>query len=611
MFKSIEAINFISWKHLHFEIPEGVTLIEGFNHDDSRSEGSGKSSIPNALAWGLFGRTPKPIRVDDVIFHNEKSCRVTITLSDGTQIERSRNPNRVRIINPSGSESEGTDSRATQELIDNLIGFNFETFCQCVYFAQNHIARFVSCTPEQKSEILGKIINSEVYDSARLRTKQRISILELELNKFVTQDKSDKRALDLVIDSIKHFGDYVLISTRERLIALSSQITELEVRMLSIKPNNFDLETDKSRLLLKSRLDSLNKEKNEVSAELISIGQKRRLKANIESELKELVEEGRQLKEKIEKLRSAKSICPLCKSQLKDNSHIMEEIVNLEANLSKKRNRRDHLVAQLESIKVTDAQNLHESLESLEKSIRTCSQEYEDHVRGQEELKAQMKLAERDKQQLAQLQTQLDKGKQELVSIEALVETKKIEKSKLESDLAASAIKQGEFQTKINKLGILRDAFKEIKAYSFQNILENLSIRANGFAQELFEVPIELRFTNLSETGEISKIELSIIYDGEERSLGLLSGGQFRRVQLAVDLALSDIIDLNNEQPVKLLILDEAFKDLSFTSQEKFLKLLSQLNKSILLIEHNELFKQIVTQSFRIELRDGVSSEAP
>jgi DNA repair exonuclease SbcCD ATPase subunit len=154
-----------------------------------------------------------------------------------------------------------------------------------------------------------------------------------------------------------------------------------------------------------------------------------------------------------------------------------------------------------------------------------------------------------------------------------------------------------------NQLEVLKDGFKEIKTYVFSSALSELSYRTNQFLQVLFHMPAEIKFVN-----EDLNIQTKIILKDQEMSLGLLSGGQFRRFSLAVDLALSDMVSSRKNSKVNLLILDEYFKDLSETSMEKCLDLLKSRKCPVLLIEHNSVFKNIVDNVFFVELQGGTSS---
>jgi energy-coupling factor transporter ATP-binding protein EcfA2 len=158
----------------------------------------------------------------------------------------------------------------------------------------------------------------------------------------------------------------------------------------------------------------------------------------------------------------------------------------------------------------------------------------------------------------------------------------------------------------VQHLEFLQAGFKEIKSYVFQSLLIQLNTKTNKYLAELFEISASIQFTNISDEGEISKITTTVLLDGIERSLGLLSGGQFRRVQLAVDFALSEIIAERANKPIS----DESFKDLSSTSMEKIVNILQKMPGGTILIEHNEIVKSIINRTFEIEYKNGISTHS-
>lgn len=155
------------------------------------------------------------------------------------------------------------------------------------------------------------------------------------------------------------------------------------------------------------------------------------------------------------------------------------------------------------------------------------------------------------------------------------------------------------------KLETLKEWFKEIKSYVFNNALNELNFRTNKYLTELFEVEATIKFTN-----EEQKIESKITLAGQDRSLGLLSGGQNRRFNLAVDLALSDIVGYRKTSKLDLLIFDEYYKDLSEVSMSKALELLKTRKSPVILIEHNSVFKSVIENTFFVRLENGTSSES-
>ena len=178
----VKAKNFLSWEYLEFEIGQGITLIDGFNHDDGSSEGSGKSAILSAIAWGGYGEIPKDANVDEVIRHGQKSCEVRLEHDDFT-IVRSRGPNDLCVYYPGKDKPyRGKDARETQKHIEKLLGMTFKTFCQSIYFPQNYPNKFVTANQEDKGRILSEILDLEQFDRARKKLLKPLWMSSYSLN---------------------------------------------------------------------------------------------------------------------------------------------------------------------------------------------------------------------------------------------------------------------------------------------------------------------------------------------------------------------------------------------------------------------------------------------
>ena len=97
IFKSVEFRNFLSTGNTPTEIQldkYNITLIIGEN-------GSGKSTVLDALTFGLFGKAFRNIKKDQLVNSvNEKDCRVEVKFNIGRtkyHIIRGIRPNRFEI----------------------------------------------------------------------------------------------------------------------------------------------------------------------------------------------------------------------------------------------------------------------------------------------------------------------------------------------------------------------------------------------------------------------------------------------------------------------------------------------------------------------------------
>lgn len=190
------------------------------------------------------------------------------------------------------------------------------------------------------------------------------------------------------------------------------------------------------------------------------------------------------------------------------------------------------------------------------------------------------------------------------INRDALLEISK-QKTMLQENIVSTTNLRDEKIQHISRLETLKSGFKEIKSYVFISALNEINARIQKYLDKLFEVPVKLRFTN-----DNMKIGTEASINGNEQGLGLMSGGQFRRLSLATDLALSDVVSSRKGNKINIIILDEYFKDLSEQSMEKCLHLLESRKQPVLLVEHNSIFKNIVNNTFFAKYQNGTTTSA-
>lgn len=144
--KNVSARNFMSigaqTQAVNFDNCN-LTLVLGHNLDmggDGSRNGTGKTTIINALSYALYGEALTNIKKDNLINKtNGKGMIVTVDFEINNKtyrIERGRKPNILRLIvdgNDTGDTSNEDDdaqgdSRETQKEIEKIIGFPHEMF---------------------------------------------------------------------------------------------------------------------------------------------------------------------------------------------------------------------------------------------------------------------------------------------------------------------------------------------------------------------------------------------------------------------------------------------------------------------------------------------------
>jgi len=220
-----------------------LTLVLGENldqgGDDSGSRnGTGKTTIINALSYALYGTALTNIRKNNLINKtNSKGMLVTLSFEkDNLQyrIERGRSPNLLKFyINNEEQvdidESQG-DSRKTQESIDHLLGMSHDMFKHIVAL-NTYTEPFLSMrTNDQRAiieQLLGITILSEKADVLKEDikvTKDDLSQETMRINALQTANEK----IDETIVSLQSKQKAWLGKRTTDVIKLKEAIEELE-----------------------------------------------------------------------------------------------------------------------------------------------------------------------------------------------------------------------------------------------------------------------------------------------------------------------------------------------------------------------------------------------
>src|SRR5690606_15704134 len=179
-------------KHAVLELDEqGLILIEGENLTSGKflSNGSGKTSLLEAIVYAIYDTTSKGVQSDDVI-NNKVGKNTCVTLigyngEDEYRIERYRkhkkHKNKVLLF-LNGKEITEKSTRDTNKTIENIVGIDYNTFINSIMFSQGSGAgRFAMATDKEKKEILENLVNLEIYAKAQEIAKNRVKAKEAEI----------------------------------------------------------------------------------------------------------------------------------------------------------------------------------------------------------------------------------------------------------------------------------------------------------------------------------------------------------------------------------------------------------------------------------------------
>lgn len=222
--------NFFSHKDSEVDFSEfnSALLIGNTEGDYSKSNGSGKSAIFEAILWCLFNKS-RASMMDDIIRWGEKTCSVEMEfLHNGTRYKVFRVRNRMNstssveffLMSKEGEWQNISCSTSgdTSSKIEDTIKLDYKTFVNSVYFRQNDISEFAESEPSKKKEILKSIVDISRWDDYEKSARKRVKEISLECK--------------VLKGAISDYDDVI-----ERLSEVSLQISEAEISSGNLKSN--------------------------------------------------------------------------------------------------------------------------------------------------------------------------------------------------------------------------------------------------------------------------------------------------------------------------------------------------------------------------------------
>jgi DNA repair exonuclease SbcCD ATPase subunit len=542
-----QAINFNS---------EQLTLVLGENldqgGDDSGSRnGTGKTTIVNALSYALYGQALTNIKKNNLINKtNGKGMLVTLKFEkNGVEyrIERGRSPNIMKFFIDNQEqlmedESQG-DSRETQKTIDNLLGMSHDMFKHIVAL-NTYTEPFLSMkTNDQRviiEQLLGITLLSEKAEALKEQikfTKDTITEETLKINAKQASNEKIKQSIDTLANRQRAWES----KRRQDCENLTLAINELEELDIDDELKNHDLLSN--WIDLTNKKNALNKEKSTLEA------------ASLRSE-----KDVAKIKKEIEELDDA--ICYTCGQSL--HEHKKQEILT-----AKQKDLDDSLIYQSEITnklsKVINELNSLGEISSKPNTFYDSIKEAYDHRNNVDNLKSTL----RNKQQEEDpYQLQID-------------------------DLTNTALQTIDWSM-INDLNNFKD---------HQEFLLNLLTNKNSFIRKKI-IDQNLSYLNKRLTYYLDKLGLphqvvflndlnvEITQLGQDLDFDNLSRGERNRLILGLSFAFRDVWE-SLYQNVNLLFIDELIDSgMDSAGVENSLAILKKIgrerNKNIYLISHKD-----------------------
>jgi exonuclease SbcC len=158
------------------------------------ANGSGKSSIIDAITWALWGET-RARKDAELIHQGQDEVQVEYEFTVGNQgykvLRKRARPRRQTdsgqaalhffIASNGGFKAiDGDTQTQTQRKIEDVLHMDYDTFTNSAYLRQGHADEFTTATPSKRKQVLGNILGLGYYDELERRAKDLTREREME-----------------------------------------------------------------------------------------------------------------------------------------------------------------------------------------------------------------------------------------------------------------------------------------------------------------------------------------------------------------------------------------------------------------------------------------------
>ena len=261
---------------------EQLTLVLGENldqgGDDSGSRnGTGKTTIINALSYALYGQALTNIKRNNLINKtNSKGMLVTLHFEKNGQdyrIERGRSPNILKFyVNDQEQdltdESQG-DSRKTQEDINNLLGMSHDMFKHIVAL-NTYSEPFLALRQNDQRAIIEQLLGITILSEKAELLKEQIR----STKDAITQETLKIEAIQTANSKIETTIDSLRKNQRAWVAKKAQDVEKLERGIEDLERVDIDAELEAHEKLqnwteLNNAITALNKEKSTLESALL------------------------------------------------------------------------------------------------------------------------------------------------------------------------------------------------------------------------------------------------------------------------------------------------------------------------------------------------------
>ena len=554
-FKYVRWKNFLSTGNQPIEIQldkNPTTLIIGEN-------GAGKSTILDALCFGLFGKPFRMIQKNQMINAiNQSSTIVEIEFSIGTvqyKVIRGIKPNKFEIYQNGKLINLEANVRDYQKILEQqILKLNYRSFTQVVILGSASWAPFMQLKARHRREVVEEILDIQIFSTMNLLLRNKIKTLLEDINNIEHEHN--------LMESKIGMQESHIMSMRENKDKIIQQkqtvIKENESELLKRKAGEKELQ-DRNKELLNSMIgeDKVTEKKDKLKDIQFTLKDK----YNRETKMITFFEENDE--------------CPTCEQEIS------------------------------KEFKIKKIQQNQESVNLLDEGLSKLTDEMSKVNTKLKEYKNVAKLVRENEVSLAQLNTSIKELEKFNVKLQTEIDQYKTDGVE-DSDIEKLKVLKSDIQ----HISEQRDKLKEDKVYheAARSMLTDTGIKTKIIKQYL---PIMNKLINKYLTSMEFYVNFTLDENFEETiksryrdefTYASFSEGEKMRIDLALLFTWRAVAKMKNSTNTNLLILDEIFdSSLDGTGTDEFLKILNTLSgENVFVISHKQ---DVLVDKFRSTIK--------
>ena len=313
--------------------------------------GSGKSTVMNALSFGLFGTFPglqeKKVKLDDIIMNKpsvEDQAEVVVDFTIDNKnysvmrvVERGKGTT-YSEIREGDKLLEAPNSQRVTELVEKILKVNYDLFSKAIYSEQNELDYFLTLPRGERIRRIDNLLTIDKFEKARSSTVTLINkLVDRKLGKQSIIEQTDVKELKKLLDTLKEDLDKIRKNKFEvtaEVEELDKKKEELQSELKKLEQLNKDLayykEQDKS---LESAIEENKKFISDIEEFL-----KGKTPKDIEENMKQFSEKVKEIQNRIMEKRNEQEKLTEMISETKTKIEFLErdKMKQLESDISRK-----------------------------------------------------------------------------------------------------------------------------------------------------------------------------------------------------------------------------------------------------------------------------------